>query len=582
MGERRTMRYQVSLREPEKHFAEASLETFLKAGETTLVMPVWTPGSYKVRDFAKHVREITVHDSDGQSLPFKKIRKNAWTLQVPADSVVHISYRVYGFEFSVRTNHIDDGHAFLNCPNTFLYVEGEQDRDYDISVTPPEGWDLECALPPGSEVQAPTRSFHANNYDVLADSPFFLGSFTRHNFDAGGIPHEIVLYGEGNRDASEWIEPFQKIIKAEVDLFGDNPVKDRYVFIVYLLATGAGGLEHRDSSVIQFAANNLRKQKDWNRFLSLIAHEYFHLWNGKRIRPENFEPFDFDKEVYTRSLWVVEGITAYYDEVILRHAGLISDKDYLALTLDHIKRLKKNPGRFHDSLEDASYDAWIKLYQRDEHTINTSTSYYEKGQQVALCLDLKMRAMTGGKVSLNDVVRSLWQEHKASDGAPYAEGRIEKIASDLVGESLDDFFNDYVRGTIDIDWNLFLEPFGLKFVARESGSKPDLGAFLKGGSKVVFESVLEGGAASEAGFSARDEIVAVNGQKVTKDNFEDRIRDNKPGDVLSLHFFRNGLLRELPITPRGTIEYTLIGVAEPTDEQKALYEGWLRSPWGNA
>lgn len=582
MGERRTMRYQVSLREPEKHFAEASLETFLKAGETTLVMPVWTPGSYKVRDFAKHVREMSIHDSDGQSIPFEKVRKNAWRLQLSADSVVRVSYRVYGFEFSVRTNHIDDGHAFLNCPNTFLYVDGEQDRDYDVVVTPPAGWDLECALPPGTDVEAPSRSFHAQNYDLLADSPFFLGKFTRHNFEAAGIPHEIVLYGQGNRHVSEWIEPFQKIIDAEVELFGDNPVKERYVFIVYLLASGAGGLEHRDSSVIQFACHSLRKKKDWNRFLSLIAHEYFHLWNGKRIRPEAFEPFDFDGEIYTRSLWVVEGITSYYDELIMRHAGLISDKDYLALTLDHIKRLKKNPGRFHDSLEDASYDAWIKLYQRDEHTINASTSYYEKGQQVALCLDLKMRAMTGGKASLDDVVRKLWQEYKESDGAPYAERHIEGIVAELVGESLEDFFNDYVRGTIDIDWNIFLEPFGLNFVRQESSSKADLGAFLKGGSKVVFESVLEGGAASNAGFSARDEIVAVNGQKVMKDNFEDRVRDHKPGDTITLHFFRDGRLRELPVTLRGAMEYTLIGIADPSDEQKALYEGWLRSPWRNS
>jgi predicted metalloprotease with PDZ domain len=580
MGQSKTIRYEISFSEPERHFAEASFETFLTAGETTFVLPVWTPGSYKVRDFSKHIRNLEIRNSDGRSLAFEKIRKNAWILKLPADAVVHVQYRIYGFEFSVRTNHIDDHHAFLNGPNSFLYIEGQQHRDYDIVVKPPAGWDLECALPAGSEVASPGRSFYAKDYDLLADSPIFLGAFSRQNFEVCNIAHEITVLGEGNRPPEEWIEPFQKIIEAEVELFGDSPIKDRYVFIIYLIAKGAGGLEHRDSSVIQFSYNSLRKKKDWTRYLSLIAHEYFHLWNGKRIRPEAFEPFDFNREIYTRSLWVVEGITAYYDEIILRHAGLISDKEYLALFLDHAKRLKKNPGRFHDSLADASFDAWIKLYQRDEQTINSSTSYYEKGQLVATCLDLKMRALSNGEVSLDDVVKALWQEYKDSDGQAYCEGRIETLASDLIGEDLSDFFSDYVHGTRDIDWNEFLSPIGLSLVTCESESKPDLSAFLKGsGSAIVLESVLEGGAASKAGLSARDEIVAVNGRKVRRENFQDRIQDCRAGQTIKVHFFRDGLLRELPVKLDGAIDYTLLGVANPSEQQKALYEGWMRSPW---
>jgi predicted metalloprotease with PDZ domain len=576
-----TIRYKISFSEPERHFAELAFEASMGAGEKVLVLPVWTPGSYKVRDFSKHVRELEIHDSDGQAIPYEKIRKNAWALQIKGDSVVvRVRYRIYGYEYSVRTNHIDDRHAFLNGPNTFFYIEGEKDRPIEILVQPPEGWDLECALAAGSqEVRGSERSFLASDYDLLADSPFFLGEFTRHNFEICDLKHEIILYGNGNRPPEQWVEPFKKIVQAEVELFGDSPVKERYVFIVYLIAKGAGGLEHRDSSVIQFSYNSLRKKKDWNRFLSLIAHEYFHLWNGKRIRPEAFEPFDFDKEIYTRSLWVVEGITAYYDELILRHAELISDKEYLALFLDHVKRLKKNPGRFYDSLADASFDAWIKLYQRDEHTINCSTSYYEKGQLIATCLDLKMRAMTNGRVSMNEVVRRLWSEYKDSNGKPYPEGRIEEIASEMVGSDLTPFFEAYVHGTREIDWNIFLEPFGLCFVTCESAEKADLGVFLKGGSRVVFESVLEGGAASMAGLSARDEIVAVNGKKVTRDDFEERIQDSKPGDEVTLHFFRDGLLRSLPVKLAGAMDYTLLGIKDPNDEQKSLYQGWLRSEW---
>lgn len=418
------IRYAVRIQQPERHLARFEFEVELPAGAHSLVMPVWTPGSYKVRDFPRFVRELSLRDAAGQIIQAHKTRKNAWRFELPGATTLRASYQVYGFEFSVRTNHIDDRHAFINSTNAFFYFEGQRQRPYKVRfVEMPKGWEVVCGLPRDSE-----GVFESQDYDELADSPFLAGPLTRRSFEAAKTPHEVAVYGEIQRPVEEWIEPFQRIIETEVGLFGSLPC-ERYVFEVNLLDDRGGGLEHKSSSVIQFNHGQLRKRKDWVRFLSLIAHEYFHLWNGKRVRPSAFEPFDYDQEVYTRSLWVVEGITSYYDELILRKASLISPREYLDLIADHIKSLGKNPGRHHDCLAEASFDAWIKLYQRDENWVNCSTSYYEKGQLVALLLDLEIRRRSQGKKSLDDVMRALWKRFCESGGGPYQEREIEEFVA---------------------------------------------------------------------------------------------------------------------------------------------------------
>lgn len=570
-----SIRVELSFSRPEQHFVELSWSAELAAGTHTLVLPVWTPGSYKVRDFSRRVQGFKVTGADGQAIASQKTRKNHWQFELQEAGRVTVDYALYGFEFTVRTNHIDDRHAFLDGCNTYFYIEGQKDRGFDLVVNLPEGWEAACALPKGPEVGEGQVSYHAKDFEELADSPMFVGVCERLRFEAGGQGHEIIAYNQGYRDAPQWIEDFQKIIGTEIELFGDLPLDRDYIFIVFLFDARGGGLEHKHSTVIQFNKNQLRKAKDYTRFLSLIAHEYFHLWNGKRIRPPAFEPFDFDREIYTRSLWVVEGITAYYDELILRKAGLITDKTYLELIAKHINNLAKNPGQYHDSLADASFDAWIKLYQPDEHSVNCSTSYYEKGQLVAMLFDIELRRRSQGKVSLDTLMKQLWHEYKDSGEQSYQEGHIERIACEHVGEDLQDFFKRFVHGTEALPWNDIFAAVGLKLEPKDK-PKPDLGAFLKaGGTRVILERVLEGGPACQAGLSARDELVAINHRRVLRDSFEDRLKDYKPGEVVELTFFRDGDQRSCQVTLGGHADVKFAKREDASDEQKARYQAWL-------
>ncbi len=479
---------------------------------------------------------------------------------------------------------MDDRHAFVNGTNTFLYVEGELDRPATLWVVPPAGWEVACGLERVG-VQEGSHVFRAKDYDELADSPLELARFDRFTFEHAGVPHELVVSGAGNRASRTFVDDVRKIVAQEVALWGELP-SPRYSFIVHLFARGQGGLEHKNSTAIQYPRARLRKKKDYERFLSLVAHEYFHLWNGKRLRPRPLGPFDYDREVYTGALWLVEGVTAYYDELLLARAALVTGERYLELQAERLRALFDTPGRTRQSLSEASFDAWIKYYQRDENALNSQVSYYEKGQLVAMILDLEIRSRTGSRRSLDDVMRTLWQRYGRDDEG-YDEQALEPIFSEVAGFDLKPFFKAYIHGTEEPDWNRSLGLAGVELKsAKRKASDPfpvriGVTTDRREGGRIELSSVLEGSPAHEAGLSARDEVVAIEGRRVTAEQFDDRLQDFAPGDRVRFTVFRDDDLREVTVTLADGSK-TISRCAkrkDATPEERALYEAWLGRPW---
>ncbi|HZU99321.1 MAG TPA: PDZ domain-containing protein [Planctomycetota bacterium] len=585
MDDKRTVRHVLSVPRPGQHTLHVTTTVGGLEGrkDVTLALPVWAPGSYKVRDFSKGFLELQARDpASGRALVAEKTRKNAWRVTLDGARSVEVASKVYGFELSVRTNHVDDRHAFVNGTNTFLHVEGELDRPVELEVQPPEGWEVACAL---ERVPAPGFHYRAKDYDELADSPIEIAKFDRFTFEHAGVPHEIVISGGGNRPSRSFTDDIKKIVATEVALWGELPCP-RYSFIVHLFQRGQGGLEHKNSTAVQYPRTRLRKKKDYERFLSLVAHEYFHLWNGKRLRPKPLGPFDYEREVYTGALWLVEGVTAYYDELILARAALMQGERYLELQADRLRALMDTPGRTRQSLSEASFDAWIKYYQRDENAPNSQVSYYEKGQLVAMILDLEIRSKTGSRRSLDDIVRELWRRYGSQDKG-YEEKDLEPLFSEVAGFDLRPFFQAYIHGTEEPDWQRSVGLAGLELKPSKRKKDDPLPARLgvmtdrREGGRIELASVLEGSPAFEGGLSAKDEIIAIEGRKVTADQFDDRLQDFAPGDKVRFTIFRDDDLREVTVT-LGDGSKTIGRLVKRKDaslDERALYEAWLGRPW---
>ena len=435
--------YRLSLPEPHTHHFLVDLEADDVSGPARLVMPSWTPGSYLMREFPRNVVTFAAADGAGNPLPARKTDKNTWLVDAPSDGRLRARYLVNADELSVRTSHLDSTHGFVNGTSVFLYLEGRQGDEVRLEVRPPQGWRVTTAL----EETAP-NTFRAAGYDELADSPLEIGTHALIDFEVDGVPHRYAIWGRGNYDPQRLVADTTRIVRAERALFGELPYR-AYTIILHLLPGGSGGLEHRDSTVLVADRWSFRGPQ-YEGFLGLVAHELFHAWNGKRIRPAVLGPFDYVREAYTRELWVVEGITTYYTDLVLRRAGLITPQRYLEKVAEQATRLLGIPGRLVQPLEDASFDAWIKFYRPDANSPNATISYYHKGGLVALLLDLEIRRATGNQRSLDDVMRALWEQSGRPDTG-FAEGRVEEIASEVAGVELRPLFDRWLRGTGELD-----------------------------------------------------------------------------------------------------------------------------------
>ena len=407
--------YIFRIEQPEARRAEVELQVESRGAEALDVrLPFWTPGSYLVREHQRHVDGLRA-EGDGRELQVEKVDKQTWRVRTSGARAIRIGYRLHCFELTVRTNHVDGTHAFLNPSATAAFVVGRESETCSVRLQLPRGWRAWVALPFEDGV------YVAQDYDELADSPFECGpeaSHAVHTFTARGVRHELVVWGRGDFDGHRVIPDLVKIIDAESGIFGGLPYPDGYLFILHLNDKSRGGLEHRRCCALIVPRFSFVQKTPYEDFLLLVAHEFFHLWNVKRVRPSAFTPYDWTRENHTRLLWAMEGLTSTYEVVALLRAGIVTPQRFLEIWAERITQLLRTPGRLRTSLSQASFDAWIKHYRPDESTPNTTVSYYLKGSIVGFLLDLELRRRSGGAKSLDDLVRSLFEKHGRPPGLP--------------------------------------------------------------------------------------------------------------------------------------------------------------------
>lgn len=567
-----TISYTVSMSKPATHLLEVEmrLNWATMPEKAELKMPVWTPGSYLIREYARHVESFSATGASGNALTWRKTNKNTWQIETKGAKEIVVRYNVYANELTVRTNELNTEHAFFNNAALLMFPKDQIGAASTVKVIPYGNWKVATGLP---KVSGETNVFRAENFDILYDSPFEVSDFKEISFTAQGKPHRWVVTGEGNYDLPKIAADSAKIVEESYKMFGDLPYDD-YLFI--LNTRGGGGLEHLNSTALQFSRFGFKSR--YKDFLALVAHEFFHVWNVKRIRPDALGPFDYENENYTRLLWVAEGGTAYYEGVLVQRAGLISAEDFLDGKAAQMQALQNRPGRFETSLESASLDAWIKQYRPDENSINNQISYYDKGEIVSMLLDIEIRKASGGAKSLDDVMRFLYAEFSKKN-KNYAPEDFQKIAETAAGKSLDEFFTKYVRGTAEIDYNAVLNHVGLQLSTGETNNKAAyLGANLRqDGDKLIVASVPKGTPAYEQGLNANDQIVAVDGNRASQIFLTTYLGEKRPDDRVRLTVFRFDELQEIEVTlgGRAAPNFQISAVENPTDEQKRLYREYL-------
>jgi predicted metalloprotease with PDZ domain len=552
-----TTSYRITPRDPNAHLFEVrcTVDDPDPAGQR-FRLPAWIPGSYLIREFARQFIAVQA-EAGGAPVMIRKEAKDVWRAGAVSGPLT-VTASVYAFDLSVRTAYLDTTRAYFNGPSVLLCPEGHEARACLLDIVPPIGeqyadWRVATTLESDGAPAHGFGRYRAPNYDALIDHPVEIGDFALAAFTAGDVRHEVAVSGRQDCDLERLARDLARMCQSHIDLFGDGAPFDRYLFQIMVLSEGHGGLEHRSSTSLICrrdelpARGNAGIDDGYLHFLGLASHEYFHAWNVKRIKPAAFAPYDLSRESYTRQLWVFEGITSYYDDLALVRCRLIDAKRYLELLGRAVTTVLRTPGRFVQSVGDASFDAWIKFYRQDENSPNAMVSYYTKGSLVALALDLTLRQAQRG--SLDDVMRTLWQRYgKTEVGVP--EDAIEQIVCEIGGDDMHGFFRRYVDGTDDPPLETLLGAFGIEWHVRPSvgandrGGKPASGALPQAslgisiGSDLKVRHVYSGGAAERAGLAPNDVLVAVDGLRASSDTIDALLKRRSPGERIPMHAFR--------------------------------------------
>ncbi len=588
-----TVFYRLHPADPAAHHFEVSCTVTSPAPQgQRFALPAWIPGSYLVREFAKHIVSIRA-EAGGKAVRLKKLDKHTWqAAPVKGSEPLTITMTVYAWDLSVRGAHLDTTHGFFNGTSVFLRVLGQEDSPCLVHIAPPSGtaykhWRLATSLPPARGERGAAKPlgfglFQAANYDELIDHPVEMGSFTHFSFEAGGVPHEVAITGRHDCDTERLAADLAKICTAQIDFFARPAPMTRYVFLVTAVGDAYGGLEHRASTALICKRADLPKpgqttiSEGYRRFLGLCSHEYFHTWNVKRIKPAAFIPYDLERENYTSLLWAFEGFTSYYDDLFLLRSGVIDRASWLELIGETLTNVRKTPGRQVQSLSESSFDAWIKYYRQDENTPNAVISYYTKGALFGLALDLTLRA--GGKATLDAVMQALWQRHGLT-GLGVGDEDIRRIAEELSGLSLKRFFADYTDGTRELPLERLLATAGLRLEwipDPKAKHGVDLGIRTRvENNEVVLAAVHPGGAAHAAGLSAGDTLVALDGLRITPATFDALLARQRPGNTVGVHAFRRDELLQTTVTLAPPVADT--ARLTPASKPNALRRAWLGS-----
>ena len=568
--------YEVSMENPYTHYFDVTLTytgEIPKKGFLDFKMATWAPGSYLIREFSKSVEAVSATNETNKSLEVNKLSKNTWRVNTKKSKQVKFNYRVYAFEHSVRTSYLDASHGYINGTSVFVYIDGMQDLPSIIKINPFDDWKV-ISTPLKATSDIWTRE--AANFDELVDSPIEIGNHEVWEFKASGIPHKIAMYGDNNADKTKVLNDLKLIVEQGAKLFGDHPCKE-YIFFIHNMSYGGGGLEHSNSTSLIVNRFSYSSNRGYKNFLGLVSHEYFHLWNVKRLRPKALGPFDYENENYTSMLWVVEGFTSYFDDIILQRAGLMATEKYLLQLESSINNIESQPGNKVQSVSEASLDAWVKAYRPNENSRNTTISYYSKGSVIGAMLDLEIINNTNGKKSLDDVMRFLYEEYYKKKKRGYSNKEFKDALENIAGKKMDSFFNNYIKDTKTIDYSTYVGYAGLKidsYVATEV----KLGAKTKNeNGKLVITNVTSGSSAFKSGLNVKDEIIAINGYRADDGYLQASIVDKKVGDNLDFMISRDEQLMTIKVTllMSEKLLYTLDAIDKPSKKQKTVYRKWL-------
>ena len=568
------IRYSVSPSSPQAHlFTVRCTVAAPDPDGQRFSLPSWVAGSYLMRACARNVVQIRAF-AGREEVEIGKLDKNTWIAR-PARGPLTVECEIYAHDLSVRGAYLDSVRGFFNGASLFLRVHGREARNHEVELEAPRGkafagWRVATAMSPHKTKPWRFGSYRAKDYDELIDHPVEMGEFDAISFRARGVPHAVVISGRHEADLKRLARDLKKLCEAHIDLWGEAPM-DRYLFLVHALGEGYGGLEHRACTALITRRDDLPRadtpegDEGYRTFLGLCSHEYFHTWNVKRIKPAAFTPYDLDRENYTRLLWAFEGITSYYDDLMLVRAGLVSESAYLETLGRTLTQVSRGAGRFKQSVADSSFDAWIKYYRPDENTPNAVVSYYQKGSLIALCLDLLLRSHSGGHRSLDDVMRALWMRYgRTGIGVP--EDGVESIVEEVAGMRMRGFFDRALRATGELPVAQLLGGVGIEAFTRPAESSSDRGGRPAAGDgrasrradlgvrtraengELKLAHVLDGGAAQQAGLSAGDVLVAIDGLRVNAKNLESLLTRRRPGEVARIHAFRRDELMVFTVT----------------------------------
>lgn len=570
--------YQLSFSKPSSHYVEVEMQIDAYPADTLEVrLPVWTPGSYLIREFARNLDGLTA-EQDGQAVVAVKTEKNAWKIAKPSAAPVTVRYRVYSKEYSVRTSYIDAEQAALMGTTYLLFVPGQLAVRHELRIKPAAGWkNIATALPMVG--QDPWHRY-AEHYDDLVDAPIQIGNFSQFTFEAAGVQHTVAMPGQDKYPEKRLKRDMAKIVEAATDIFDHQPNTD-YLFLVQHSTQGGGGLEHKSSTTLQTRNEVYDKDKSYEGFMGLVAHEYFHLWNVKRLRPIALGPFDYNRENYTHNLWFSEGFTSYYDNLLLARTRLQSEEDYLNVLSSGFNATLGNRGDAVQSLAESSLEAWIKFYLRNENSGNISVSYYRKGAMLGLVFDAALLQQSAGAFGLDSVMKHMYHHYALVLDRGFTDQELLDEFRLHLGAEADSLFQNYIYGKVPVDFAKHVAYAGL-VLEDTADRRPGAyfgASFGKSSNRQYVRSLREGSAAWEMGLQADDVILSVNGYQL--EDFDAWLEKQKPGAKVRVKLWRNG--KEISLT--GKLDaypaplFYLYKQADATAQQRLIYEKLVGYPF---
>ncbi len=579
-GQSPTISYELAMSRPWTHLFEVKVrfDHLPSSGKTLdLVLPVWRTGRYVIFDFAGGVERFSAADVHGDALAVTKTDKTTWRIATGGSETVTARYEVYANEFSLRTRGLNNEHGFVDGTAVFMYSPAYRQRPLTLTVVPFEGWRVTTGL---DSMAGQKFVFTAPNYDNLADCPLEIGTQHEYEFMVEGTPHVLSISGPTNCIPDSLVKLASRIVRMNAAYWGSLPYK-RYVFILSAMSDPTGATEHANSCVLNIASSRFTTPDPCQSLVGLFSHEFFHTWNVKQFRPKGMDPYDWTKENYYRELWLVEGGTSYLHNLLLTRNGFSPAKGYIDGLHWQIEGDRQRPGNKEESVTECSFDAWVKFSRNVPQSYNFETDLYGKGANVSMLMDLTIRHESANKASLDDLMRTLSRRFPVGSGG-YTVDDVERIAVELAGDGLHEFFARYVHGTASLDWETVLGYAGLTVKPVEGSRKVWLGVMAGDqGEKTVVRQVVAGSPAYDSGINVGDEILALNGSRVRNTDLMHRIAELNPGDKVRLTLFRDDQLREFEIELRRqeVPAYRVVKAEKPTSLQKKILESWLNATW---